>query len=316
MTSKPSSPIPSSTCRNTSRGARSQGVPSGQLGVARQTRQPGRQLRSWIVSGSGCTSRSAAPVRMPNRAKSVIGVSTGSRPRIRSVITVPWRSADSKAAGRSAFPRIDPLTSGIPRSTNSVGGAASGAHEPAAAFFSELLDRALHVPDRGREPLDHLGELRVGARVRRGEQHLVPRVAVRLRVRRRDEQAVLERRVVDERRGVQLVGQERRPVARVDELDAQQEAATADLADDVGSGQGGLEILEEARPTLADALHEASLDDQVEDGETDGRGQGCTVPGVPQVELPRPLVDGVVDVLPAEDARRAGRGRRRAPCPR
>ena len=37
----------------------------------------------------------------------------------RSVITVPWRSADSNAAGRSALPRIDPLTSGMPRRMNS-----------------------------------------------------------------------------------------------------------------------------------------------------------------------------------------------------
>src|SRR5581483_10431443 len=39
---------------------------------------------------------------------------------IESVITVPWRSADSNASGRSALPRIEPFTSGTPSSTNSA----------------------------------------------------------------------------------------------------------------------------------------------------------------------------------------------------
>src|ERR671918_1991585 len=115
-----------------------------------------------------------------------MGASTGSSPRIRSVITVPWRTADSNAAGRSALPRMDPLTSGMPRSTNS---ACSGwrVSAPSGARDVRKLprDRALHVLDRGPEPLDHLGELVVGARVGGSEEHLVARVAVGLGVRRR-----------------------------------------------------------------------------------------------------------------------------------
>ena len=49
---------------------------------------------------------------------------------------------------------------------------------------------------------------------------------------------MLERNVIDERRGVQLLRQERGPIARVDELDAEQEAPTTDLTNDVGSGDG------------------------------------------------------------------------------
>ena len=97
---------------------------------------------------------------------------------------------------------------------------------------------------------------------------------------------MFERRVVEQRRGVQLVGQERRPVARVDEVDPEQEAATADLTDDVGTGHGGVELPAKARPALVNVLHQAPLGDRVEDGEADGRGEGRAVPGVPQVELP------------------------------
>ena len=65
------------------------------------------------VSGSGCTIGSAAPERMPKRSKSAIGVSTGSRAEDEVRHHGPVPQADSNASGRSAFPRIEPLTSGI-----------------------------------------------------------------------------------------------------------------------------------------------------------------------------------------------------------
>ena len=101
-------------------------LPSGQNGVPRHRLQPGRQVSSPSVSGSGLTMRSAAPARVPNRSKSVIGTSTGSRASSKSVITVPSSHADLKADGRSALPRIDPLTSGIPSNTNSPSAACAG----------------------------------------------------------------------------------------------------------------------------------------------------------------------------------------------
>jgi hypothetical protein len=111
---------------------------------------------------------------------------------------------------------------------------------------------------------------------------------------------VIERRVVDEPRRVQVDGEERRPVARVDQVDAEEEPPPADLADDRRATDGRLQLVAERGPALADPVDEAPLDHQVEDRETDRGRQRGAVPRVSEVELPRPLIDGVEDVLPAE----------------
>ena len=95
-------------------------------------------------------------------------------------------------------------------------------------------------------------------------------------------------------------GQERLAVARIDELHSEEESLPSHLPHDLGARERGLQLILQARSAIVDARHEASLDEQLEDRETDGRGERGAVPGVSEVELTRAGIDGVVHVLPAE----------------
>ena len=191
---------------------------------------------------------------------------------MRSVITVPCsqRRLERVRAQRLAAHRA--VHVGDPEEDELL------AHRPPARRRPDercrLIARSTSL-DRRREPLDHLGELRVGARVGGREERLVAGEAVGLRVGGRHEQPVLERGVVDERRGVELDGQERRAVARVDELDAEEEPAAADLSTISEPCERGRELVAQARPPFANPLHQPALDELVEHREPDGRGSGA-----------------------------------------
>ena len=99
---------------------------------------------------------------------------------------------------------------------------------------------------------------------------------------------------------MELVREERRAVARVDELDPEQEAAPAHLADDVQVAHRSLELGPERRPALADVLDEPARVELVEHREPDRARKRRAVPGVPVLELARPVRERLVDVLRTE----------------
>src|SRR2546423_10937956 len=119
---------------------------------------------------------------------------------------------------------------------------------------------------------------------------------------RRDEESMLQRGVVDEGRGFELDGEEGLAVARVDELDAEQEPPTSHLSHDLGALERSCELVAELRPSFAHMLDEASFDQKVDDRQTHGAGQRRAVPGVPQVELARASIDRVVHPARTEHA--------------
>ena len=125
---------------------------------------------------------------------------------------------------------------------------------------------------------------------------------------------MLERGVVDEGRDVEIDGEERSAIARIDELHAQEESPSAHLSHDLGALERGLELVPQAGSPLCHPLHQSSFDEHVEDGVADGHGEGGAIPRVTEVELARALIDGVVHVLAADD-RAYGRVPRAEPLP-
>ena len=177
------------------------------------------------VRGARCGSRTARSRRSacrPGRARAA-GPSSPSR----------RRTADSNASGRSALPRIEPLTSGIPSSTNSslIG------LDPSRRGQQSVLDRrarrraivrreALAPSRRAPRPCSRTpGASSVWSPAK-------PSACGWVDVTRSPcSNAVSSTSDGD----VELDGQERLPVARVDELDAEQEPAAAHLPDDLAS---------------------------------------------------------------------------------
>jgi hypothetical protein len=113
---------------------------------------------------------------------------------------------------------------------------------------------------------------------------------------------MLEGDLVDERRGVLLRRNERLAVARIDQLNSEQEAAAAHLPHDVEATHGCVQLLAESGAALGDPRDEILVLKGGQHGETDGAEEGCAVPGVAVLELARARGDGVVHVLGAEDA--------------
>jgi len=89
--------------------------------------------------------------------------------------------------------------------------------------------------------------------------------------------------------------------ARVDQLDPDEEAPPADFLDDLRILERRGELVPQAGASDADPVDQRSLLDQVEHREPHGRGQRRAVPRVPEVELARPAVDRVIDLLPDQD---------------
>ena len=90
-------------------------------------------------------------------------------------------------------------------------------------------------------------------------------------------------------------------IRQIHEVDPQQEAAATDLGDERVAFERGPQVGEQARTSLAHAVHEPAAGKRVQH-----RQAGCArdrrpIPGVTQVERARALVDRIVDVLLAED---------------
>ena len=77
----------------------------------------------------------------------------------------------------------------------------------------------------------------------------------------RHAQPVRQGGLVDPPRHAELHGQERLAVARVDVVDAEQEAAAPDLAHHLHAGQRRLELVTQRGTPRSDALHQPVVDE-------------------------------------------------------
>ena len=124
--------------------------------------------------------------------------------------------------------------------------------------------------------------------------------AVARGVRRHDQQPVLEGGSVHHVGRVHLVGEKRRPVARVDQLHPQQKAAATNFPHDLAPRDRRLQICQQRRAPLGDLVHQTALHQQVDGGQAHGGGERRAVPRVAQVELAGPPVKGVVNLRRAQ----------------
>ena len=129
-----------------------------------------------------------------------------------------------------------------------------GARGSAQLRLDPALDRSARCRRAARRSL----QLGLGGHEGGGEQRLVAGVAVaRSAASSRAAGRAPSAAVVDPARDAELGGQERLAVARVDVVDAQQEAAAAHLAHQLAVGQRGGERVAQPRAALAHPLHQA-----------------------------------------------------------